>query len=283
MKRLFGNIALLIGLTASISQGGVIVIDGTDSNDHGSAGSGGWLYMRAALNNISGQLGTVSSKTLNVLDTTTGSQAQDAISWAFTNSTLPGSGWVINYVPLVNISTYLSGLSTGNTGILYISTVGNTAGDLPDSVENSLTTYASNINSYTAAGGGLFAQGESPTIAGITSYQWIQSLLPGLAVTDGGSGGFSNQTLTLTTNGNTVFPGLTNADLSTGPWHNYFGGNLGGLQILATGLNNSGAVVPVIIGTNVGGFVPEPGTTLLISAGLGLLAFLKLRRSRVLR
>ena len=80
MKRLVCNLGLAIALAASALQGGVIIVDGTDSNDHGSAGVGGWLYMRAALDNISSQLGTVSSKTLNVLDTTTSSQAQNAIA-----------------------------------------------------------------------------------------------------------------------------------------------------------------------------------------------------------
>jgi len=36
----------------------------------------------------------------------------------------------------------------------------------------------------------------------------------------------------LTAAGNLAFPGLSNGDLSGGPWHNNFTGNLGGLIVL---------------------------------------------------
>lgn len=286
--KLFGHnflkIAVLLVALSAVGSAAVVVIDGTDANDHGSAGSGGWLYMRAVLNNINTELGAGTTKTLTVLGTDSGTQSRDAIDWSFTNSTLATAGWTVNYVSAANVGTFLPTLSTANTGLLYIPTVGNADGDLPDSAITTLTSNAAIINAYTAAGGGLYTQAESPVTTGISSYQWLSSLVPGISITDAGSGGFSSSSLTLTADGMTDFPGLSNADLSAGPYHNFFGGSFGGLSVLATGFDDAGNVVPVVIGAVGSGSIsmpsgaPEPSTWLLMGVGLAACGLYTRRR-----
>ena len=76
----------------------------------------------------------------------------------------------------------------------------------------------------------------------------------------------------------TIFPGLTDADLSAGPHHNYFN-NFSPIPVLATRTNTSLAVIIGGTGgsiTNPGGpSVPVPGSVALLGAGLVLLGALR--------
>jgi hypothetical protein len=240
---------------ASISQAGPIIIDGTDSADHGFFSGGnqdGWLYMEKALSNlgpavIAGNPGA--NKTLTVLGTTAGSQARNAITSAFNGSTLVGSGWSLSFQAANFVPT------AANTGILYIPTVNLVSGDLSSAQIAQVNANAAAINNFVNAGGGLFAQGED----GVGAWGWLQAIIPGFGFVDLGGGG-SGSPLSLTPAGTAAFPGLNNGDLSSGPWHNYFTGNLGGLSILATG-PQGGQTRNVILGGGVGGSitaVPEP-------------------------
>lgn len=270
ITKFFGTISsvgVMMALGVHSALAGPVVIDGTDANDHGSGtsttNSEGWLYMQRVLENLSPQVGN-GNKTLVDLGTTQGTQARDAIDNAFNLSTLPGSGWSINHINgATDIASFLDGstiggVSLGNTGILYIPTVRNTSGDLSNTELSQINTRGAAIANFVggagtpATGGGLFSMAESPsTSSGTSAYGWLKSVIPGIAVTDY-SGGGVNHDISLTSAGNKAFPGLTNTDLSAGPWHNSFTGNLGSLSVLATSPDDKGVNQALILGGGAG-------------------------------
>jgi hypothetical protein len=278
-------------LTASIAGAGPVIIDGTDANDHGSVSGGvnqnGWAYMQSALENVGGQVATGVTKNVVVLGTT-GGQAGAAIDSAFNLSSLPGAGWTLQHIDgTTDIENWLNNLSTVNTGILYIPTAGQTSGDLTDAELGVINTHGADIASFVGGagdptqGGGLFAMGESPG-TGTTAYGWLSSVIPGITINDVGAGG-EGTTITLTTDGTSAFPSLSNTALANAdPWHNYFSGSFGSLKVLGVADFN-GSDVPVILGGGAGTVIdptpvdpiPEPGTLFLLGSGLIGLAIRK--------
>lgn len=275
---------LAVLLVPGAASAGPIIIGGDDANDHGSVSGGvnqnGWLYMQRALENLGPNV-TATSKIVTVLGTQASTKAQDSITSAFNLSTLPGLGWTISYVASNSgaITTALNGLSTSTTGLLYISTASQTTGDLSSisGGQTALNAQGSSIDTFLKAGGGLFTQTEA--VSG--GYGWLTSVLPGLVIGGGGGPG-----LALTPAGIASFPGLTNADLSAGPYHQSFSGNLGGLSVLATGTGTASGL-QVIIGGNISGggltAVPEPGTFVAAFVGMvvGIGSFARRRAAMV--
>jgi len=275
-------VALLFG---SAAQAGPVIIDGTDANDHGSFNGtvnvSGWEYMQRALTNLGGNVDSSVAKVVTVIGTTAGQgQAYNAINSAFAQAGL--TGWTINYVNTAASINAMAALSTSTTGILYLTTYGLSAGDMDSAEMAAVNARAAEINSFVAAGGGLFAMGESGTGA----FGWLSTLLPTVTFTDVGGGGVSTD-ITLTGAGASAFPGLSNADLTgADPWHGYFSGNFGGLQVLGVANDAQGVSRNLIIGGGSGTViqcglpgqpacptVPEPGSLpLLALAGLGLVA-----------
>ncbi|MBI4469798.1 MAG: hypothetical protein HY650_10820, partial [Acidobacteria bacterium] len=239
------------------AHAGQVIIDGTDANDHGSFDGirnvDGWLYMQKVLENLASQQPFGVAKVVVDLGTTSG-QARAAIVSAFDRSSLAGSGWMLRHVDgPADIANWLDGLSAFNTGILYIPTAGNSAGDLTGDELAAINARATKIRDFlrggfdASRGGSLFAQGES--LPG--SYGWLSTLIPGIAVTDLGSGGIGTP-ITLTPDGAEAFPGLSNADLAGAvPWHNYFDGSFGSLTVFGTALDNGGIRRNVIVGGSV--------------------------------
>lgn len=300
MKRyLFAAVTAAAMTLGTAAHAGPVIIDGTDSADHGgfngSVNTGGWQYMQRALENLGTTVSTSVAKVVTVIGTATGTTAGNAINSAFTQSNLFGSGWSISFVNGASaITSTLTTLSTSTTGILYLSTASAVTGDMDTSEMAAVNGAASQINSFVSGagnpllGGALFSQGETGTGA----YGWLSTLIPGIIATDVGGGGIGTD-ISLTAAGSVAFPSLTNADLALAdPWHGYFSGNLGGLSVLGTALQN-GVSRNVIIGGGAGTVLqcgqpgtppcqtPEPGSmVLMVTAGLALLGLRRRRLSK---
>jgi hypothetical protein len=288
MKKLCQTFALTLLamiLPVSAALAGPVIIDGTDSNDHGSsngtANINGWLYMQKVLENLANNVGNV-NKTVTILGTDPGTTADDAINSAFSLSNIASTWNSFHINGATDIANFLDGQTVGginlaNTGILYIPTAGNTFGDLAEDELAEINSRGTAIANFVNGpgtfnqGGGLFAMAESPTM-GQTPYGWLRSVIPTISsVADQGETGVSTA-LTLTQEGSNAFPGLSGADLSSGPWHNYFTGNFGSLKVLATAPDDNGQIRNLILGGGAGTVInptpiPEPGLV------VGLLAF----------
>lgn len=257
MKRFLISAAVAVSyFFAGTAYSGPYILAGTDADDHGSVIGGvnqdGWFFMQRALENLAPQV-TNGNKVVTILGST--SSAYTASASAFNLSSLVGAGWTLNTVATADFGTFFgSGGTLANSGILMMDSGGNVGGGVSGT---SFTSHATAINTFLGNGGGLFSQANG--------YQWLSTLLPQLTVTNS-----QNTGLSLTGAGNSAFPGLTNGDLSAGPWHSYFN-NVGSIPVLATGV--AGGVRDVIIGSATGsitnpGTVPEPSALALLVLAL---------------
>ena len=246
-----GNIsrALVFG------NAGAVVIDGTDSNDHGFFSGGanqtGWFYMQQVLENIQPNVTNGNRLLLSVgADPALAfggqrQQAAEAIASSFRLSTLPGLGWTIAFVEgATDIDTLLDGgianafdqnnaaitVRLSQVGILYFTTSSNSFEDLTAQELAVVNAHGVDIANYVNGGGGLFAQAESPfsfqTV--VEPFGWLTSIFPNVVTTDIGGGGTGVFDVQITPAGMTAFPNLMVTDLSFGPWHNYFGSTVAG-------------------------------------------------------
>ena len=276
-KSLFLASAASLVLSVSAASAGPFIISGTDSDDHGFTSGGanfdGWLYMQKAIENLAAGV-TNGSKNVVTLGSSSG-QALNAANSAFGLSSLVGNGWSVTNIDgtsaLTDFFNGVGAVNINNAGILMIDSGGNVGGGISSLEDAVLTANAGAINSFIGAGGGLFSQA--------SQLGWLSALVPGISIIPGGAG----TGLVLTPDGNTAFPGLTNADISAGPWHAEFG-NYNPLFLLAE--DTSGR--DVIIGAGGGSIiapepparVPEPITMSLFGAGLVGAAALRRRKAR---
>lgn len=250
----------------TVALAGPFILAGTDADDHGFVSAGvnrdGWFFMQRALENLAPVV-TNSNQVVTILGSI-GSAATAANS-AFNLSSLVGAGWTVETVSVANFGTFFGvGGGLANSGILMMDSGFNATGGVDGS---NFVAHAAAINAFLGNGGGLFSQSNG--------YEWLSTLLPTILVVSEFNTGIS-----LTAAGTAAFPGLTNADLSAGPFHNNFQ-NIGAISSLAIS-NVSGEAV--IIGSSAGsitnpGTVPEPGTALLLGAGLALFGLIKWRKA----
>lgn len=248
--------------------GGAVIIDGTDANDHGDFSNNqntrGWLYMQKVLENLATKISPGTAKVVVNLGASnaSGLDSREAIQSAFDRSFLPANGWRLEHVDTAaNITTWLTNLSTANTGILYIPTYNLFDGDLEASEMAAINAQAVKIANYinrsSGNSGALFAMGEAGGSGNSARWGWLRELFPGISFVDRGINGVESN-ITLTPDGMAAFPGLTNADLALDPdeaWHNHFTGNLGTLKVL--GIAPEGSNTRSVILGGVGIVVPE--------------------------
>lgn len=276
----FVAVAIISMFASSMAVAGPFILAGTDADDHGNNTSGGtvnvdgWLFMQRALENL---VAAPSLTTTNLVVANLGSepstQAANAAQSAFDNSTLPGLGWsFVNVNGDTDITAFFDGSGVwniNNVGIIMMDSAFNVAGGTSASELAIFTANATAIDNFLGAGGGLFSQSNG--------YGWVSALLPSLSTPDEFFTGIA-----LTGDGNAAFPGLTDADLSAGPYHNRFE-NYGGLSVLGVSTSTDNAI---IIGSSGGSVtnpqppsgVPEISSIYLMLTGFAGLAAFRLRR-----
>lgn len=249
---------------AHAALGGPVIIGGDDLTDHGSVNSAGdlqngWLYLQRALENVSPKVVRPGADMSVAALGSTASTATSGNAGAAIGRAAAKAGLTVTYYDgAAAINGFFSALNasppTTSPRIIWIAGTG-ASNDLDSSEAAALTANATSIADFVNSGGGLVSHG--------VEYGWLFALLPGLTTVNSGS---SND-LYLTPEGIAAFPGVTNANVNAGPWHNYFQGDAGGLQVLVRSRNrndSTGADAAVILGgasvTLPGAIVLTPGT-----------------------
>ncbi|MFN2386292.1 MAG: IPTL-CTERM sorting domain-containing protein [Thermoanaerobaculia bacterium] len=266
MTRSLAIAAVSVLFLAGAAFAGPVILGGDDLTDHGSrsgtANLLGWLYIERAVGNILNTPGNITRAGNNGSIAVLGAAAV-----AGCPPTCPGSdagaaigsvadvlGKTVNYYEgAAAINQFFADLQSGavNPAMLWLAGTG--ASNNLDSTEGAaLTSNATNIANFVASGGGLMAHGSGPD-----AYGWLATLIPGIVESS-----TCNVPATLTAAGMAAFPGLTNADISAGPCHNTFSGNLGSLQVLATESGGLNFILGGGAGTVIGGGPTSPIPTL---------------------
>ena len=267
MKRLLLIAAAAASLfAATAAQAGPFILAGTDADDHGFFNAGnqdGWFFMQRALENIYGGV-TTGFNNVTILGST--GSALAAANSAFNNSALVGALWTKSVVSVGGFGTFFGAGGNLGTGILMMDSGPNIGGGVNGTNFNA---YGTQIDNFLQAGGGLFSQANG--------YSWLTTLLGTITVTAQNTGGIGSG-ISTTPAGQAAFPGLTNQDLSSGPYHQKFT-NTGGLTVLGVNANNEA----VIIGGRTGSIttqVPEPTSLALVGLALaGVAVSIKRKRA----
>jgi len=251
-KRILAAVAF--ASAAALAPGawaGPVILGGDDLNDHGSFNGTnnieGWLYIQNALANLltgitrPGNDGTIvvlgAAPTVPATSTPTAGESCGAAYWPAQRLVPVRTVTCIDTA--AGITTFFANLAAGTANPAIIVYPGNGASNGVDTAEETaLLANAGAISNFVASGGGLLGH--------TGPYTWLSALVPGITTT----GGCIESGATLTPAGVAAFPTVTNADITAGPCHNSFAGNLGGLGILA--LDGSTPRLNFIIGGGAG-------------------------------
>lgn len=212
--------------------GGPVVLDGGDFPDHGFYSSGtlndAWQYAAAAVTSIAPEV------------TRAGNDGSIAVlGSSISNETSGDTGGNYRFLAIVldktvnfhdgakAINSFFIDLDAGaiNPAIIVTAGTGVITGNDLDSTEGAaLSDNALAIADFVNSGGGLIGHG-----SGDIAFGWLSTLLPGISFPLG----CDSDTLSLTAEGQSAFPDLTNTDIRSGPCHGNFTGDLGTLLILA--------------------------------------------------
>lgn len=242
--------------TQAGALGGPVIIGGDDLDDHGSVDVGGnvidgWLYMKRALAAIEPDTsrgdGSIAALGSAAAPETNGGDAGAAIGAAAQELGLS----VTYYEGDAAINGFFSALGgSADPSIIWIP--GDGAQNSLDSDEaGALTGNAAAISSFVASGGGLFSHG--------SEFGWLTALLPD-AIANGDDS--SSDDLYFTPEGLSTLTGLTESDINAGPWHNFFEGDFGGLDVLVRSGDVDDALgqdAAVILGGSQVTFEENPG------------------------
>jgi len=266
------------------AEAGPFILDLTDADDHGSGNAtenfDGWLYMQKVLENLAP--GVTNGNKVVVQLGATGSEAAAAASSAFNHSSLVADGWTwMNIDGVADLTGFFDGtglVTIADVGLIQLDSGFHAGGGTTAAELAVFTTFAATIDSFLGAGGGLHSMAQG----GTGQYGWLSALLPALTFDTVQRSG-----LFLTPDGTAAFPGLTDSDLSAGPYHGTWTGGLGGLSVLFDNTAGDGGLVAGIGSgggsiTNPGGpgRLPEPSALALLGLGLVGIGFAQYRRRR---
>ncbi len=219
-------------VTAPGVTAGPVILGGDDLTQHGSVdGTGnpqeGWLYISKAIGNLSSNVTRSNDNTIAAIGSAP-SMETTFDAGAAIGEAAQENGLGINYYDGdAAIDAFFAQLEAGTARPKIVWLAGEGAandytesGACGGSEDQAVTKNASRLDSFVTQGGGLMAHG--------TCYGFLAALLPGSSTVLKES----ENDLVLTPKGLSAFPGLTNGDIN-GPWHNYFEGNFGGLNVLA--------------------------------------------------
>ena len=245
---------LCSAIFAGAAYAGPVIIGGDDLTDHGSTSAYGvtnllgWLYIEKAIGNLAANVTRPGNNGSIAALGSAASLGTSSDAGAAIGSVAQKLGKTVTYYRNdTDIQTFFNQLAGGtvNPAIIWISGTG-ANNDLGDNVGGGavLAPNATAISNFVASGGGLMVHSQQ--------YNFLTTLLPGIIIST-----TCSIPVTLTAAGVSAFPGLSSADVSAGPCHASFSGNLGGLQILGT---DSGGLAVFIGGgatTTIAGGPPK--------------------------
>jgi Ca2+-binding RTX toxin-like protein len=248
---------------ASAAAAGPVILGGDDLTAHGSQdGSGnnqqGWLYMEKAIGNMKPNVTRPNDNSIAALGSAPAPPTSSGNAGAAIGAAADKNGMTVQYFnSAAEINTAFAGIADGSYQPAIVWVAGDDASnDLGDTgcegagtEGQAITDNAGTLNTFVSEGGGLMSHG--------TCYPWLTALLPTVTTVDGGGSG----DLFLTPEGQAAFPGLSDADINAGPWHNHFEGDFGGLQVLARSNavdDSAGNDAAVILGGSAVDIVPPP-------------------------